>query len=85
MPFGMAKDCPTKTELLKREGEDYADQSVSERMIVPAVGYKFSDNLSVLAEVVFWDRQAKEGNTVLDRSLNLTLSGHFSASVLDQK
>lgn len=43
MPFGMAKDCPTKAELLKREGEDYADPSVSAMWFGWRAALKFVD------------------------------------------
>jgi hypothetical protein len=55
----------------------YADVSVKERMHVPAFSVKANDNLSLLTEVVFWDRSAPEGSSKVDRSLNVTLYGHF--------
>jgi len=55
----------------------YEDVGVKERMHVPAISVKANDNLSVLTEVVFWDRSAPEGSSTVDHSLNVTLYGHF--------
>jgi hypothetical protein len=55
----------------------YEDVAVKERMHVPALSIKANDNLNVLTEVVFWDRSAPEGSSVVDHSLNVTLYGHF--------
>jgi hypothetical protein len=46
-------------------------------MHVPAVAVAVGDNLTVLGEYVNWRRYAPAGNSLIDRSLNLTLQGHF--------
>jgi hypothetical protein len=55
----------------------YADISTTEWMHVPAISVALGDWLSVLAEYVFWKRYASPADTLLDRSLNITLAGHF--------
>jgi hypothetical protein len=35
------------------------------------------DNLTVLGEYVNWRRYAPSGDTLIDRSFNVTLNGHF--------
>jgi hypothetical protein len=56
---------------------DYADVDVSEVMHVPAVGFAANDHLSILAEYVHWTRDTSEGDVDVDKSLNVTVSGHF--------
>jgi hypothetical protein len=56
---------------------DYHDVDVSEVMHVPAVGFALNDHLSVLAEYVHWTRDTNEGDVDVDKSLNVTVSGHF--------
>jgi hypothetical protein len=56
---------------------DYSDVDVSEVMHVPAVGLALNDHLSVLAEYVHWTRDTNEGDVDVDKSLNLTVSGHY--------
>jgi hypothetical protein len=56
---------------------DYSDVDVSEVMHVPAVGVAANEHLSVLAEYVHWTRETNEGDVDVDKSLNVTVSGHF--------
>jgi hypothetical protein len=55
----------------------YSDVAVSEWMQVPAVAVAVGDNLTVLGEYVDWRRYAPTGTTVVDRSVDVTLNGHF--------
>ena len=55
----------------------YEDVSVSEWLHVPALAYAVGDNFTVLAEYVDWRRHAPSGTSVVDRSLDVTLAGHF--------
>jgi hypothetical protein len=55
----------------------YNDLSISEWMHVPAVAVAVGDNLTVLGEYVNWHRYAPTGNALIDRSVNVTLNGHF--------
>ncbi len=55
----------------------YDDVSVSEWMQVPAVAVAIGDNLTALGEYVDWRRHAPGGSSIVDRSFNLTLNGHF--------
>ena len=56
---------------------DYHDVDVTELMHVPAVGFAFNDHLSLLGEYVHWTRDTNEGDVDVDKSLNVTLNGHF--------
>jgi len=55
----------------------YRDLSVSEWMHVPAVGVAVSPHITILGEYVYWKRTAAAGDTVLDKSLNVTLQAHY--------
>ena len=55
----------------------HTEQSVKERMHVPALQVNANDNVSLLTEVVFWDHSTPTGTTWVDRSLNVTLYAHF--------
>jgi hypothetical protein len=55
----------------------YRDLGISEWMHVPAVAVAVGDNLTVLGEYVNWRRYAPSGDTLIDRSFNVTLNGHF--------
>jgi hypothetical protein len=55
----------------------YRDLSISEWMHVPALAVAAGDNVTVLAEFVDWRRYAPGGHIQLDRSINITLNGHF--------
>ena len=55
----------------------YEDQDVSEWMHVPALAYAVSNNFTLLGEYVDWRRYAPGGQTLVDRSANVTLAGHF--------
>jgi hypothetical protein len=56
---------------------DYHDVHVTELLHVPAIGYAVNDNLSLLGEYVYWTRDTPEGDVDVDKSLNVTVSGHF--------
>jgi hypothetical protein len=55
----------------------YGDLSISEWMHVPAVAVAVGNNLTVLGEYVSWTRYAPGGNSLVDRSVDVTLNGHF--------
>lgn len=55
----------------------YRDVDLTQWMHVPAVSVAVSPNLSLLGELVFWQNDAPEGSTLVDRSFNLTLNGHI--------
>ena len=55
----------------------YSDVGVSEVMHVPALGVKLHDNVSLLGEYVIWKRDSAGVKSDVDKSLNVTLSGHF--------
>ena len=55
----------------------YEDLDISEWMHVPGVSYTFNDNFSLLGEYVDWRRYAPGASTITDRSVNVTLAGHF--------
>ena len=55
---------------------DYHDVHVTETMHVPSLGVALNPGLSLLAELVVWQRHAATTSFV-DRSLNVTLNGHF--------
>ena len=42
---------------------------------LPAVAT--GDNLTILGEYVDWRRYAPAGNSIVDRSVDITLNGHF--------
>ncbi len=56
---------------------DYSDVSVTETMHVPGLGFAVSPNLSFLAELVIWRRYTPEGDSLVDRSFNLTMNAHL--------
>ncbi len=56
---------------------DYSDVSVKETMHVPALGLAVSPNLSFLAELVIWRRYTPVGDSLVDRSFNLTMNAHL--------
>lgn len=56
---------------------DYSDVDVSEVMHVPAIGLAANEHLSILAEYVHWTRDTNEGDVDVDKSLNVTVNGHF--------
>jgi hypothetical protein len=55
----------------------YRDVSVKQIMHVPGISVAVSPNLSLLGELVFWQNDAPEGSTLVDRSFNLTLNAHL--------
>ena len=55
----------------------YEDVDVHEVMHVPAIGVALNGHLSVLGEYVDWIRDTPEGDIIADRSVNVTVNGHF--------
>jgi hypothetical protein len=55
----------------------YSDLSVDEVLHLPAVGIRFEEHLSFLAEYAFWHQYSPKGRSDVDESLNLTWLGHF--------
>ena len=55
----------------------YSDVSTSEWMHVPALAVAVGDNLTVLGEYVDWRRYTPAGHSIVDRSVDVTLNGHF--------
>jgi len=55
----------------------YETVAVTESTHVPGIGVALHSNLILLAELVLWNRYAPEGTTVMDRSIDVTLTGHF--------
>jgi hypothetical protein len=56
---------------------DYRDVSVKETMHVPSLSVALDPGLAILAELVIWERHAAGLTSFIDRSLNVTLQGHF--------
>ncbi len=56
---------------------NYKDVNVKEILHVPALGVKVDDHLGLLGEYVIWKRDTDAGTIDIDRSLNVTLNGHF--------
>jgi hypothetical protein len=56
---------------------NYDALDVTEIMHVPALGLQVNEHVSLLVEYVDWTRDADEGKSDVDKSLNLTVSGHF--------
>jgi hypothetical protein len=56
---------------------NYRDVSVKEWMHVPGVSVALSPNVSLLGELVFWSRSTPQGDSLIDRSFNLTLNAHL--------
>lgn len=63
----------------------YADQSVSEWIHEPAIAVALVEKLSILTEFVLWQRAAPEGNSLIDRSLAISLWGSFSHLVVGKE
>jgi hypothetical protein len=55
----------------------YNDVAVQEWMHVPALSVAVAPNISLLGELVFWSRSTPQGDSIVDRSFNLTLNGHL--------
>lgn len=55
----------------------YADVDVQEVLHLPAVEVAFNDNSSCYVEYASWKRNAPEGTSEVDASLNLTWMAHF--------
>jgi hypothetical protein len=56
---------------------DYSDQHVQEWIHLPSLGVQVNPYLSLLGELVWWERSAPTGHTFVDRSVNFTLYAHF--------
>jgi hypothetical protein len=56
---------------------DYTDLDLRETMHVPSLGVALDASLSLLAELVVWQRHTDADTAFVDRSLNVTLYGHF--------
>jgi hypothetical protein len=56
---------------------NYSDVSVYEWLHVPAIGVSISPNLSVLGELVLWQRYSPAGTSLVDRSFNVTVKAHL--------
>jgi hypothetical protein len=55
----------------------YTLVSVTERIHEPGVAIRLHENLTLLGELVLWSRATPTGTFPIDRSLNVTLTGHF--------
>jgi hypothetical protein len=55
----------------------YGDVKVHEWLHVPAISYKVAKPLTLLAELVFWRRHTPDGDSDVDKSLNVTLIANF--------
>jgi hypothetical protein len=55
----------------------YKDVSVKQWLHVPALSYAVSPNVSLLAELVFWQNVTPAGTSLVDRSFNLTVNAHL--------
>lgn len=56
---------------------DYQDLDVRELLHLWGVTYPFHAHGSMYVEYAMWDRNAPEGHSVYDRSINLTVMGFF--------
>jgi hypothetical protein len=56
---------------------NYTTVAVKERTHVIGLGLALRPKLILLSELVFWNRRAPEGDRLLDRSVNWTLTAHF--------
>ena len=56
---------------------DYHDVDVNEWMHVPSLSYQINALLSLSAELVIWTRNAPEGDSDVDKSLNVLLYAGF--------
>lgn len=55
----------------------YSDLSVDEVLHLPALGIRFEEHVSFLAEYAYWHQYSPSGRSDVDESLNLTWLGHF--------
>ena len=55
----------------------YSDVSVEEVLHLPALGVRFEEHVSFLAEYAFWHQYTPSGPSDVDESFNLTWLGHF--------
>jgi hypothetical protein len=55
----------------------YGELAVREVLHLPGVSVQFHEHASIYVEYAFWDRTAPEQESVVDRSLNLTVMGYF--------
>lgn len=55
----------------------YHDVTVRELLHLPGISINIHPHATLFIEYAIWDRLAKEGATIYDRSLNLTVMGFF--------
>ena len=56
---------------------NYDAVDTTELMHVPAIGVQLQEHLSLLGEYVHWTRHSDQGDSDVDKSVNVTLNGHF--------
>jgi hypothetical protein len=56
---------------------NYDDVDTTELMHVPAIGVQLQQHLGLLVEYVDWTRHSDAGDSDVDKSLNVTVNGHF--------
>jgi hypothetical protein len=56
---------------------NYDSVDTTELMHVPALGVQLQEHLSLLGEYVHWTRHSDAGDSDVDKSVNVTLNGHF--------
>jgi hypothetical protein len=56
---------------------NYEDVSTLEWLVVPGIGYSVNEHVTLLGEFALWTRVESGESSLVDRSLNLTLSAWF--------
>jgi hypothetical protein len=56
---------------------NYDDVDTTELMHVPGIGVQLHEHLGLLLEYVNWTRHSDAGDSDVDKSVNVTLNGHF--------
>jgi hypothetical protein len=56
---------------------NYEDVSTVEWLVVPGIGYAVNEHVTLLGELALWTRVEDGTSSLVDRSLNLTLSAWF--------
>jgi hypothetical protein len=56
---------------------NYGDVSVLEWLVVPGLGYTIADHMTLLTEFALWQRSTAGVSTLVDRSVNVSLSAWF--------
>ena len=54
-------------------------------VVAGLIGIAVADKISILTEFVLWQRAAPEGNSLIDRSLAISLWGSFSHLVVGKE